>query len=514
MANSKGGFPVMLQSIAALGRSLQFKLSALVIVLLFSVSGVYLVSVMNASERYVAEAVQRLNRPLADSIAKVMQIDTLTGEVDAGRMKQVFDGAMVINPSIELYLVSLEGRVVAHAAPPDKMRRTAIALEPVTRFLGKTSALPVFGDDPRSLDAQKIFSAALLPNRDGSPYGYLYIILSGEDYTRAVAATREGFVFAVLVRTLIVSLFAAVIIGLFVIYFLTGDLRELTLFVRSIQGGDFSRRLAVSSKGDLAELAAAFNDMSGKVETSIAKLTSTDALRRELIANVSHDLRTPLASIEGYLETILMKENFLNESEREHYLQIILKNTRSLSRLVAALFELSKLEANQITVHAEAFSITELVQDILSGFRVQADGHGAVLTSRFDTDLPFVYGDISLIERVIRNLVDNAIRYGGHSGSGEGCNVLVLVSRPDDRHLRISVSDSGSGISEAELPYLFDRFYRSDTVRVKGRGGSGLGLTIAKKITELHGSDLTVRSREHQGTAFSFDLPVHIEAAL
>jgi len=228
-------------------------------------------------------------------------------------------------------------------------------------------------------------------------------------------------------------------------------------------------------------------------------LQRMDELRRELIANVSHDLRTPLASMQGYLETVLMKNEQLTPAERRSYLEVILNSTERLSRLVQELFELSRLEAQQSRPQIESFSLAELANDLVQKFTPLAAGKGVSLGIRFDDHPPLVAADIAMIERVMQNLLDNAITY-----TPAGGNVSITIAGRETT-VRVSVDDTGVGIAGSDLPYVFDRFYQ---VRTKGsRAGAGLGLAIVKKILEAHGASIAVQSRVDAGSTFWFELP-------
>jgi signal transduction histidine kinase len=233
----------------------------------------------------------------------------------------------------------------------------------------------------------------------------------------------------------------------------------------------------------------------------MAELRQTDNLRRELIANVSHDLRSPLASIQGYLETILMKDETLKPDERRHYLKTIFDNSVSLTKLVDELFELSKLDAKQIKPKRERFSIAELVQDVVMKFRPEAEKLDVRLEATLPQDLPMVNADIGMIERALSNLIDNAIRYTPAEGQ-------VHVDLKNNTHsIKVTVADTGCGIPKEELPNVFERFYRVEKSRSRLSGGTGLGLAIAKRILDLHDSTISIDSEINKGTRLVFELP-------
>ncbi|RSK49905.1 sensor histidine kinase [Hymenobacter rigui] len=487
-------------------RGLQARLSVLLVLLVLAVSGGYVLLLARSTEKYLAEDLQKNNRLLAASVAEVLQIDEATNEIPQPALRRTFDAAMTINPSIKLYLVGLDGRILTSSAAPREVKLTRIPMAPVQAFLAGRQPLPIFGADPRNPAVARPFSVVQLHTRAGQPHCYLYITLGGGAAGDEVASLRQSYILSTLLRTLAVAAAVVLVVGLLLIPLLTRSLRRLQAAVRGLQAGDYTTRVRGIGAGDeLGELAATFNDMAARTEQAMHTLQSNDRLRRELVANISHDLRTPLASIEGYTETILLRQHLLTDAERQQYLQTILHNTRSLKRLVSELFELSKLEARQTVPRPEPFSVTELVQDVVLKLAPEARTRAISLEARWEGAVPFVCADVGLIERVLQNLLDNALRYTPAGGA-----VQVLVAAPDERHrVPLLVRDTGRGIASHDLPHVFDRFYRSDQVREKTKDGLGLGLAIARKIILLHEDDLTVSSTEGSGTCFTFSLPVY-----
>ena len=224
-------------------------------------------------------------------------------------------------------------------------------------------------------------------------------------------------------------------------------------------------------------------------------------LRRELIANVSHDLRSPLASIRGYLETLLLKGEALAPDKRRTYLEIAARQSERLGTLISELFELAKLDYKGYQINPEPVQLGELAQDVLQKFQLAAEEKGIALRIDVDADAGFVRADIGLIERALQNLLENALKHTHNGGS-----VSVAVRRQDSR-VMVQVRDTGSGIPRDALPHIFERFYRVDRSRMLDAGGAGLGLAIVKRILDLHGSTIGVESALAEGSVFSFALP-------
>jgi hypothetical protein len=246
--------------------------------------------------------------------------------------------------------------------------------------------------------------------------------------------------------------------------------------------------------------------MTERINSQMDKLEKSDAMRRELVANVSHDLRTPLATMQGYIETLLLKDESLSAEERRNYLKIAVSHCERLSKLISDLFELAKLEADDRVVHSEPFSLSELVQDIVQKFALTARERKITIVTNIGQEIPFAYADIAMIERVLENLLDNALRYTPEEGS-----ISIVLTDHDREKITVQVSDTGCGIPEYALPRIFDRFYQTDRSRKGKSSHSGLGLAVTKKILKLHGSSIKVKSDQNAGTAFTFELPVYSE---
>ncbi len=489
---------------------LQLRLSVLLLVLLLAVGGLYVALLSRLAERYVAEDLQRRNRGLAASVAATLHLNEGTHELSAAAVRKLFDAAMTVNPYIKLYFLDVRtGRILNASAKPAELRLTQVPLGPVRALLAGRQPLPILGADPRHPGQPQPFSAALL--RTASGQHYLYITLAGDPAAPPPADLRRSHILRVLLRTLVVAGLAVLALGLLLIALLTRNLDRLARAVRRLQDGDYSARVTgIRGHDELSDLAEAFNAMAARTERAVGALHRADALRREVLANISHDLRTPLTSIEGYAETILHPPYLLTDEERQRYAGTILTNTRHLKRMVSELFELSKLEGQQALPHPEPLSLAELVQDVLLKLAPQAQAAGLRLHPDWGeagaAQLPMVCADAGLLERVLQNLLDNALLH-----TPAGGQVWVRL-RPDagSRRLGVEVSDTGQGIAAADLPFVFDRFYRAPRVRTSQQPGLGLGLAIARRIVALHGGELTVRSTEGHGTCFAFSVPVHV----
>jgi signal transduction histidine kinase len=222
-----------------------------------------------------------------------------------------------------------------------------------------------------------------------------------------------------------------------------------------------------------------------------------DMLRRELVSNVSHDLRTPLASIHGYLETVLMKQDNLSKEEINKYLNTSLQSTDRLRTMVDELFDLSKLESKERKLNLEQMSLGELLSDVTNQFRVNAAEKNIQIVSNIPVDLPLVQADVALLDRVIQNIIGNSLKF-----CNSGDTVMVSAGAENNR-VWVEIKDSGIGISEEDLPHIFNRFHKGKT----HRSGTGIGLAIVKNVLDMHKASYQVHSKTNEGTSFRFSLP-------
>jgi two-component system, OmpR family, sensor kinase len=492
---------------------------AIVLLGLFFVIGLGgIVLTFSTTHLYFQEVNQKLNQTLAERMVSEHAL-IQAGQVNEGAIKDLFHKLMVINPSIEVYLLDAQGMILTFSAPPEKVKRSRIALDPLHRFLSGAEDFPILGDDPRDNHRQKIFSAFPIESLSGESEGYLYVILGGEEFDSIAQMLGASYILRastwVVVATLLFALFA----GLVLFKLMTRRLRMLALAMETFKRSNFSElpnlspqsysRALTAQRGDeMDELGTTFAQMADRIHQQVGLLKQTDQLRRELVADVSHDLRTPLTSLQGYLETMLLKEGTLSTEEQRTYLEVATAQSKHLGTLIAELFELANLNSRELTPHREPFSLGELAQDVMQKFRLMVDKKQLRLQADFGTNLPHVSADIRLMERVLENLIGNAIRY-----TEKGGTVTVAFSLVHEKILT-QVSDTGSGISAEDLPFIFDRYYRAAGSQSGQSAGAGLGLAIAKRILELHGSAIEVQSTPHVGTTFRFHLPVAKQSAV
>ncbi len=423
------------------------------------------------------------------------------GSVNKPLFGDLMHDMMAVNRSIEVYLLDKQGTVLYSVVLDhgENAESKTVDITPIKEFIAHKGEKYIVGDDPRNPNNERIFSAA--PYNVNGYEGFVYIILAGQEHQLISNSLLGRYFLKLGLGATLLSMLFAFLIGLLSIWFLTKNLRLMTQTVRSFQEGDLAARIKNPEKSDVEVLAHSFNDMADTIVESIDKMKSVDNLRRELIANVSHDLRTPLAILKGYVETLQIKRESLSENEKQEYLQITHDNINKLSNLINQLFEYSKLEAEQITPVKEPFSITELGHDLIAKFKVIADKKNIVLEIENPNENSMVFADVSLVERALQNLIENALKYTSTNGK------VTLSIQRKKHNIEINIKDTGKGIPIKDQPYIFDRYKQIDKEAV--RQGYGLGLAIVKKIMDLHDTTITVLSKPKEGSTFTFDLPAY-----
>jgi signal transduction histidine kinase len=289
----------------------------------------------------------------------------------------------------------------------------------------------------------------------------------------------------------------AIVIALLLTFFLSrhilAPVKALTNAARHFGKGEFSRRVNHKDKVELGELAQSFNVMA-------ADLERTEQLRRNMVADVAHELRTPLSNLRGYLEAI--SDGVIKPDKKA--IRSLYEEAAILSRLVNDLQELSLADAGEIKLNIQSEDISVLINDIMTGMQAKAATRGLTLSADLPAALPAVSIDAHRIKQVLLNLLENAVAH-----TEKGGKITVTAGRRE-KMIYVSVADTGEGIPAEDLPLIFERFYRVDRSRTRKTGGRGLGLTIAKRLVEAHGGTIEVKSEPGQGSTFTFTILIAV----
>jgi signal transduction histidine kinase len=459
---------------------------------------------VRSSNQYSQSVIQRLSANLATQIAANNPLLS-QGDWDPKAVHILFDQLMAVNPSVEVYLLDKDGNIVGNAAPAGRLQQKRIDLAPVNALL-HGAKMPVYGDNPRDPHAPQVFSVApLLVN--GETQGYVYIVLLGDAYTALSSDAQYQSAISLALRSMgLVALFG-LLAGALAFRWVTRPVRKLTAQIAGLDTGGMDAIQALAktdapagaARDEVTQLQQAFVGLAKRIDQQWQNLMVQDQQRREFIANISHDLRTPLTSLHGYLETLSVKSDHLSNEDRQRYLNIALTQSKKVGRLAQELFELARLEYGVVKPQKEPFSLSELVQDVFQKFELATETRGQKLLADITPGIPLVNADLGMIERVLTNLLDNAIRFTPEGGT------IEIKLWPREGQVMVQLKDSGPGIA----PELKDSlFVRPSILSTNKHRAGGLGLMIVRRILQLHGSDIQLIEQPKHGACFQFSVPL------
>ena len=405
-----------------------------------------------------------------------------------------------------VYLIDLDGRVLATSGE-GKIFWSNYRVDLVTaaRSLVENPIKPVYGDDP-DVQGAKCVVAMRAVAVDGAQKAWLYVVARAAGLGADTPELMAIYAWRTSVTAALVVLAVSVLLTMAMMAILTRPLIALTSVAEQVKRSGFQQELREElfphghRFDEIGRLSRSFRDMFERLKLEMGRVTRTDVMRREMVANVSHDLRTPLTALMGQLETIKMKRDLLSAAEQLSLIDRALQNADQLRRLTDALAELGRLDNPEFSAQPEPIAIGELADDVVQRHSTRAQGQSVELIAEYSDGLPLAKVDAGLIERALSNLLDNALRV-----TPTGGKITVRV-RNDTEAMRIEVIDTGPGVSGDDLNRVFDRFYQTSGHR-ELRGSSGLGLAIVKRVAELHGGHAGIVSVPGQGATFFLSLP-------
>jgi len=467
-----------------LPKSLYAKLALTLIALLFVTAIVYSAISYSLTRQRIIGDLQRENAKLAGNLVTEIP-QTLAGDIDRQYVEQLFHLMMIVNPDVELYLLDMDGTINSTSVDRRKLLIDKVSLQPLTEFLQSDSSnFPLFAQDPRAPGKPVTFSVAKLKAGE-KELGYLYVTLRGEDHQRYQSGRATDLISTIGIYALIGSLLVSLLAGLTIFKRITSRLQILSGVIDNFRKSGYRQNVlyrdAANDTGadEISKLGGNYDSMAQRITEQIELLEQQDHNRRKFIANISHDLRTPLTAT------------------------ISLKHSKRLQNLISNLFELAKIENYSELPASELLSLSDIISDVMQGYQPLAQNKSIDLRYEQDQGSHLVKGDLAMIDRAISNLLSNALQYTQEGG----WVVLKLSKRANESGeslIEFSIEDNGPGIDEAQLGNIFDRFYRADNQHA-GEKNAGLGLAIAQRIVALHGGELGVKNTGN-GTRFCFSL--------
>ncbi len=411
------------------------------------------------------------------------------------------------SPHTGLYLLDLQGRVLATSGEHQPFWNDyRVDLEPVIETLNSDPAHPIMAGDP-DLEGRVSLVAAREVVHGGAPQGWLYVVARQADLDTAMPALLKSYAIRAASTAGLMTIAIGALLTIAMISLLTRPLTSLTRATERIRNSGFSDELCgdffpdADRDDEIGRLSRTFRDAFDRLREETERVRTIDAHRREMVASVSHDLRTPLTALIGQIETIRLKGDALPPEAQAHLLERALHNAQHLQRLTDALAELARLDSPEFRAQPEPIALGELADDVVQRFAVAAQQAGVTLDVEYPDGLPLTRADAALVERAIANLLDNALRV-----TPAGGRVSVRALR-EAGGVRLEVADTGPGVASEDQPRVFERFYQTSRHREQ-RGSSGLGLAIVKRVAELHGGSVGLRSEPGHGSTFFIELPL------
>ena len=460
-------------------------------------------------EKYHLELDQRAASALASRI-----VAQGLGGVGGIKAPEALQGDLArlsaVNPGVDLYVLDAQGKVLAASLSPVRLQRNQVDMAPVRQYLAGRTELPILGVDPSDPSRDDVFSVASVSG-DENTGPYLYALLHRREHQSGAGLIKASYLVGQGLWIVVSATLFAVLSSIVIVRLLTRRLARLTAEMEKYSQNDFIEtpdlrmHPRAEAQDEVGRLGRTFVEMAQRIVNQMRELKRADATRRGLLASIANDLRRPLTSVRGHLETLVREEPTLCAEEKHEHLDVAMRKTTRMVNLVSKLSESARLEARQVPLELDVFVLPDVVQDVLQKFSRDAGQKGVDLCADIPDHLPLAIGDVGLIERVLEQLVENALRYTDSGGT-----VTVRLARAK-QSLTVEVSDTGIGIAPEYLPKIFDRCFRAEAHQPSTSENAGFGLTIVKSALELHGSEIRVESTVGVGTTFRFDIHTSAE---
>lgn len=496
--------PTILKSAPKLRRTLFGKTAMVFCVLSVAVAGAAALLFRGSWETGVYEFLQRAEWGLANEVAnQLAEPLSQPPESAASALRSAQEIAyrfQRFNPYISIYVLQRDGSIIASFNPHDPLAFTKIDVAPIERFVaGDRSVLPLLVQDPGAKKPTFVVFSAARISAFGEE-GFVLVTLINATYAGMAELVMQQLNAKTAIAGIVIVCLSLTVLGVFLLRNLTRRVSKIAAAVEQYAAGNLAVRVDPGAEDELGMIATGINGMAVRLERHVAELERKDRIRRELIADIWHDLRGPVAAITGNIQLLQESDATAGSSKTKALCQRLHRGTDLLTSLLDGLRELATLEEGSCKPKLATTSCEEIFEAVRLSFEEKSGAYGVALTSRLDSPCPAVICDELMIIRVLSNLVENALRYTERGGSVE-----MSASVNGDR-VRIGVKDSGVGIAESDVPHVFERSYQAEHDGQHQAGVGGLGLAIVKKLVEAHGTMITVQSSAGSGTEFAFTL--------
>ncbi len=439
-----------------------------------------------------ADIVERSSNVVAEAVSEMFASD---GAEDFNQfiyfsmngIEQLLSALSAYNDDVHILIIDTTGAILAHDENITQGYIVNNIPQSIVEDVRENGVMRIVGDLGGVFEKKQLVHASMISDNDGEFLGAALACSESQQVETLIET---------MIKTIILSCLWVMLAALVAVYFISdkiiAPLKQMSKAAKSFAAGKFDVRVPVKGRDEVAELATAFNSMA-------ASMSKLEDMRRTFLSSVSHDLRTPMTTISGFIDGIL--DGTIPPDKHEYYLDIIRNEVRRLARLVASLLDITRIQAGERKFTKSAFDICEMARLILISFEQKIDAKRLEVEFDCKRDKMMVWADRDAIYQILYNICDNAVKFSREGGSYK----ISILER--EKKVYISVYNEGDGIPADELPFVFERFYKSDKSRGLDKTGVGLGLYIAKTIIDAHDEEIWVRSEHGKNCEFVFTLP-------
>ena len=503
--------------------SLFARLTVGALLMLLLLGGIIMWVTHRSQNLHFLELNQQLHSPVAMYIAQNTTIVN-NGSIDTAVLTDLADHIMMLNPSVEVYALDSTGTILGSSHSQLPVALPNVDVQPIRDYLSPGRQLPLMGDNPIDAQSHSIFSAFPLhidpADNTSTLLGYVYVVLASQKQLSLQDAVRARTSSRSMVLTLLSVLALTAVAAITLFFLLTARLRKLQREVvaehQHLMHAATADLQQPDKPDEIDQLAHAYSRMTSQLADQNRQLLRADASRRELFASISHDLRTPLTTLQSYLETLVTHGKRFDEQKTQRYLNTAHNHTQRLKSLVTDLFELTRLDSGDMQPRLEAFSLLELVHDVVQDYQPFAQEKRIRLhVDCKDTAINrlMVNADIAMLQRVFTNLMSNALKHTQANDS-----IIIAVRHLSASSIEVVFSDTGSGMPAEQHARLVADGCTAQPQSIRPNwktdysANGGLGLQIVRRILNLHNSELQIDSAPGQGTRMQFRLSALVTA--
>jgi len=436
------------------------------------------------------KSLQKSCKTVADYSETVIEYSNQPIGIDVTRSIFFTSKSLAEVSDLDIFVTGTDGEIVICTC--DEWAKNSVCAHTKSKISGKFLARVEKGDISElsnlGIYGKPHFVSATKIEQEGKCIGFVVASMPISVSYKLVQTVMKYYLISAIIP-IIVMFFAIYAIT----YRLTKPMKQMSEAARAMARGDFSRRIPVKSDDEIGQLAISFNQMTNS-------LVQLEGMRRSFVANVSHELKTPMTTIGGFIDGII--DGTIEPEKQSYYLGIVSNEVKRLSRLVETMLHLAKLESGEFSLKPEEFNFRELLLNIVLSQEQRIEQKSININGLEETQDIMINADKDLLHQAIYNLVDNAVKFSDEGGS------IDFILTTDRRNLIFRITNSGKGIPSESLPFVFERFYKVDKSRSANKTGTGLGLYIVKTIIKNHGGNITVTSRENDKTSFEIILPL------